>query len=78
MVNPDNMVLSGWDISGMNLADAMARAQVVDYDLQRQLQKYMKKMKPLRGIYYPKFIAANQKDRADNVMPGKSKWKHVQ
>merc|ERR1712232_473775 len=34
MVNPKDMVLGGWDISSMNLADAMGRAQVVDYDLQ--------------------------------------------
>jgi len=57
MVNPKDMVLGGWDISKMNLSDAMARAQVVDIDLQRQLRPYMKKMKPLRGIYYPHFIA---------------------
>ena len=28
MVNPDDLVLGGWDISGLNLADAMERAQV--------------------------------------------------
>jgi len=26
MVNPENMVLGGWDISNFNLADAMERA----------------------------------------------------
>jgi myo-inositol-1-phosphate synthase len=26
MVNPNDVVLGGWDISSMNLADAMARA----------------------------------------------------
>jgi len=38
----------------------------------------MKKLKPLRGIYYPKFIAANQKERADWCKKGNSKWAHVQ
>jgi myo-inositol-1-phosphate synthase len=33
MVNPKDMVLGGWDISSMNLSDAMGRAQVVDIDL---------------------------------------------
>ena len=28
MVNPEDLVLGGWDISGLNLADAMERAQV--------------------------------------------------
>jgi len=33
MVNPKDMVLGGWDISKFNLADAMKRAQVVDFNL---------------------------------------------
>ena len=37
MVDPADVVFDGWDISGMNLADAMERAQVLDWDLQRQL-----------------------------------------
>lgn len=28
MVNPEDLVIGGWDISKMNLADAMNRAQV--------------------------------------------------
>lgn len=28
MVNPEEIVFGGWDISSMNLADAMQRAQV--------------------------------------------------
>ena len=28
MVNPNDIVLGGWDISNLNLADAMERAQV--------------------------------------------------
>lgn len=38
----------------------------------------MKDIHPLPGIYYPDFIAANQKDRADNVLPGNNKWEHVE
>lgn len=33
----------------------------------------MKQMKPLPGIYQDDFIAANQQDRADNAIVGKSK-----
>jgi myo-inositol-1-phosphate synthase len=77
MVDPKTMVLGGWDISHLNLADSMARAQVVDYDLQRQLRPYMEKMQPLKGIYYPHFIASNQKDRADHTLPGDDKWAHM-
>jgi len=70
MVNPNDMVIGGWDISSANLADSMERACVLDWDLQRQLIPYMKEIKPLPGIYIPDFIAANQKERADNILSG--------
>lgn len=73
MVNPDDVVLGGWDISDMNLADAMARAKVLDIDLQKQLRPYMESMIPLPGIYDPDFIAANQGSRANNVIKGSKK-----
>jgi myo-inositol-1-phosphate synthase len=38
----------------------------------------MKDMIPLPGLYYEDFIAANQADRADNVIPGNDKWKHLE
>lgn len=34
MVHPNDLVIGGWDISAMNMGDAMARAEVLDYDLQ--------------------------------------------
>jgi len=70
MVSPNDFVLGGWDISSLNLADAMVRAQVFDVDLQRQLMEHMAPLKPLPSIYFPDFIAANQSDRADNVLTG--------
>lgn len=47
-------------------------SQVFDYDLQRQLAPEMEKITPLPSIYYPDFIAANQEDRADNVLDGRT------
>ncbi|KAG8097167.1 hypothetical protein GUJ93_ZPchr0013g34947 [Zizania palustris] len=73
MVNPDDLVFGGWDISNMNLADAMTRAKVLDIDLQKQLRPYMESMVPLPGIYDPDFIAANQESRANNVIKGTKK-----
>ena len=69
-MNPDDIVFGGWDISSMNLADSMARARVLDIDLQKQLRPYMESMVPLPGIFDPDFIAANQGSRADNVIKG--------
>lgn len=78
MVHPNDLVVGGWDISSMPIADAMGRAQVFDYDLQRQLAPLMRGMKPLPSVYYPDFIAANQSDRADNIVPGKDKREHLE
>jgi len=70
MVNPNDVILGGWDISKTNLADAMARGKVLDYDLQRQLRPHMEHMVPLPGIFDQAFVAANQAERADNVIQG--------
>lgn len=70
MVDPHDIVISGWDISNANLAEAMQRAQVLDYDLQRQLIPLMSEMRPLPSIYIPDFIAANQSERVDNALTG--------
>jgi len=78
MVNPNDFVVGGWDISSKNLAESMERAQVLEYDLQRQLQPWMAEMVPLPSLYYPDFIAANQEDRADNVVPGDDKFAHLE
>lgn len=70
MVDPNDIVIDGWDISSMNLADAMERAKVLDYSLQEMLRPYMESIKPRPSVYFPEFIAANQADRADNVLTG--------
>ncbi|KAL7715723.1 Inositol-3-phosphate synthase [Entamoeba marina] len=69
-VNPNDVVIGGWDISKTNIADALKRAKVVEYDLQRQLYPLTQDMVPLPSVYYKSYIAANQDDRADNVLTG--------
>uniref|UniRef100_W5MED7 inositol-3-phosphate synthase n=1 Tax=Lepisosteus oculatus TaxID=7918 RepID=W5MED7_LEPOC len=70
MVHPNDIVFDGWDISSLDLARAMERAQVLDWSLQEQLRPHMAKLKPRPSIYIPEFIAANQGERADNVLGG--------
>lgn len=70
MLDPNQLVFSGWDINNMDLGAAMERAQVFDVDLQRQLRPFMEKIRPLPSVYFPEFIAANQADRANNVLSG--------
>ena len=77
LVEPNDLYVSGWDISSFNLGEAMKRAAVVDYDLQQRLYDSMKNLVPLPGIYYEDFIAINQKDRADNILKGSNKSEHL-
>jgi len=79
MVHPNDLVLGGWDISGLPMDKAMSRSKVLDYDLQRLVAPHMALLgKPLPSVYYPDFIAANQEARADNVIPGADKQAHLE
>uniref|UniRef100_A0A2K5R666 Inositol-3-phosphate synthase 1 n=1 Tax=Cebus imitator TaxID=2715852 RepID=A0A2K5R666_CEBIM len=70
MVAPNDLVFDGWDISSLNLAEAMRRAKVLDWELQEQLWAHMEALRPRPSVYIPEFIAANQSTRADNLIPG--------
>lgn len=51
MVHPNDFVIGGWDISGVSMDKAMARAKVLQYDLQRQLAPMMENITPMPSIY---------------------------
>lgn len=70
LLNPNDITWGGWDINSLNLGEAMKRSKVLDYDLQTKLYPHMKDIVPLPSIYFPDFIAANQGERADNVLTG--------
>lgn len=75
MASPNKFVWGGWDISGATIDEALDRAQVLAVDLKRQMRANAEcaellKQKPLPGLYYPDFIAANQDARADHIMNG--------
>ncbi|CAH0053221.1 unnamed protein product [Clonostachys solani] len=79
MVHPNDLVIGGWDISKLNLAEAMDRSKVLEPTLKALVQKEMASQVPLPSIYYPDFIAANQEDRADNLIQGsKASLAHVE
>lgn len=40
MIDPNELVVGGWDISSLDLAAAMQRAQVLEPDLQRQVNNH--------------------------------------
>uniref|UniRef100_A0A1B6FSN0 Inositol-3-phosphate synthase n=1 Tax=Cuerna arida TaxID=1464854 RepID=A0A1B6FSN0_9HEMI len=77
MLKPEDIVVDGWDISSLNLAEAVERARVLDWNLQQKLQPIMKKFRPRPSIFDPRFVAANQTDRADNLISG-NKWHQME
>eukprot|EP01084_Bolivina_argentea_P004793 9076_1 len=70
MVNPNDIIISGWDINNLSLDKAMERACVFEYTLQQKLAPYLKDITPMKSVYYPDFIASNQFDRANNIYNG--------
>lgn len=79
MAHPDDLVVGGWDLSGMDLASAMDRAGVLEPTLKALVRDEMAGMVPLPGVYYPDFLAGNQAARADNVLPGsRASTEHVE
>lgn len=70
MVNPVDFEISGWDISDLNLYESCKRAKVLEPTLLEQLKEDLEQIKPLPSVLNPDFIAANQEDRATNVVTG--------
>ena len=70
MADPVDFEISGWDISGDNLYDAAKRSKVLEPTLLDQLKDQLSAIKPLPAALNPDFIAANQSERANNVMTG--------
>lgn len=69
MSHPNDLIIGGWDFNNADLGTAMKRAEVFDHDLQVRLLPHMSKLVPLPSIYYPDFVAANQEDRANHLIP---------
>ena len=70
MVNPNNIEISGWDISKMNIYEATRRAKVLEPTMYTQLKEYTEKMVPLPAVFDLSFVAPNQETRADNIIEG--------
>ena len=77
MVDPNELVIGGWDISKMDLYHATKRACVHEPTLIEQVKGELEKMVPLPAVFDLSFVAPNQKERADNVIPG-TKWEQLE
>lgn len=70
MVDPNDLVISGWDLSNANMYEAVCRAHVYQPELCDKLKQYMEGMVPLPAIYDKDFIASNQESRVTNKIEG--------
>lgn len=70
MANPVDFEVSGWDINSSNLYEAAKRARVLEPTLIEQLKEDLEQITPLQASLNPEYIAANQAERANNVIGG--------
>lgn len=70
LVSPDDLELDGWDISGLDLEAAARRNRVLDVELQRILGPHLRALRPRPAAFDSDFVAANQQERADNILAG--------
>ena len=70
MVEPNDIVVSGWDISKLNIYEATKRAKVLEPTMYMQMKEELEKMIPLPAVFDLSFVAPNQESRADNVIEG--------
>jgi myo-inositol-1-phosphate synthase len=54
----------------MNLGEGLRRAGVFEWSLQEQLRPFMSSIVPRKAAFSQDFVAANQADRADNIIQG--------
>jgi myo-inositol-1-phosphate synthase len=60
--------VGGWDIRPTKPGDALLEAQVLDYDLVRQVKDEMNKVKTFRGLFDPRFIGSSQHKTANYIL----------
>ena len=73
MVDPNDLVIGGWDISKADMYEATVRAYVHEPTMYHQIEAELRAIKPLPAVFDLSFVAPNQKDRADNVLQGTKK-----
>ena len=73
MVNPNDLVIGGWDVSGMDMYNATNRARVLEPDLICQLKPELSAIKPMSAVFNLEYVASNQEDRVDNLKKGNNR-----
>jgi len=64
LADVNNAAIGGWDIRPNKLGDALLDAQILDYDLVRQVRDDLNKIPIWKGYYDPRFIGSSQHNGA--------------
>lgn len=59
MVNPNDISITGWDISDYDLYESCLRARVLEPHLIEQLKPDLQNMKPMKAAFVPDYVASN-------------------
>jgi len=70
-INASMAAVGGWEIRPSKLGDALRNAQILDYDMVRQLKDEMNRVKVFRGYYDPRFIGSSQHATATHILSKK-------
>jgi myo-inositol-1-phosphate synthase len=65
--NPEDIVISGWDICEDDLYKACKKNKVIDPSLINQLKEELQNIIPIKSIFYHGFIATNQNINCNNA-----------
>jgi myo-inositol-1-phosphate synthase len=75
MVEPNEILVGGWDISSHNLYESCYRSQVLEPSLIEKMKEELTQIVPLPAAFNGDFIAANQADRTNNILVGSNRDK---
>ena len=78
MVNPNDLVIGGWDINDADMYSATIAAKVLEPDMIAQLKTELSQIKPLAAVLNPAYVAPGQLERANNIKKGNNKELIVQ
>ncbi|XP_022255046.1 inositol-3-phosphate synthase 1-B-like isoform X2 [Limulus polyphemus] len=70
MVNPNDIIIDGWDLCSLNLSESLERVETINNDLKHQLHHEMKQMKPRKSILNRDFLPSKENIIVDNIIPG--------
>jgi myo-inositol-1-phosphate synthase len=73
MIDPNDIVVGGWDIRDLTWENALRNSRVFEPTFVNAILPHMEEVEVLPGIHYEGYIATNQDNWADNINVGLNK-----